>query len=343
MNALPSQPSPAADAEAALWAARLEGGTLEAADRVALDNWLAASPAHRALLSSYCQFSADLELQLPALVGAGRISMPPPPAPRRRWSFNLLTTCTLAAAAVVIALTVHFTRPASAPETIATAVAQRQTITLADGTRVELNARTSLQIALGRTERRVRLASGEAFFHVTKDPSRPFIVETPAGSVRVTGTTFNVLAESPAALDVTVVEGSVQVRPADSASGHSPLAPATSEPAALTAGDHLSARADTGVTVKKLSAAALANTLAWRQGYAVFEDVPLSEALARFAHYHGRGITASPAAAAVRISSRSSLDDLDGFFESLTELARTPMQTSRDASGLYHVRLRQEK
>ena len=76
MNPSPAPISPAIDTDAALWAARLEGGTLDAADRNALDAWLAASPAHRAALSMYCQFSADLEVQLPALVGAGRVALP---------------------------------------------------------------------------------------------------------------------------------------------------------------------------------------------------------------------------------------------------------------------------
>jgi len=107
----------------------------------------------------------------------------------------------------------------------------------------------------------VRLASGEAFFQVSKDASRPFTVETPAGSVRATGTAFNVLAESPAALDVTVTEGTVAVRPSVTAGGSD-----TAAPSALTAGDHLSARATTGVSVKPISTAALANKLAWRQG-----------------------------------------------------------------------------
>jgi transmembrane sensor len=337
MNAHSSQPSPAADAEAALWAARLEGSTLDAADRTALDTWLAASPTHRALLSSYCQFSADLEWELPALVAAGRVIMPPPAAPRRSWSFKWITTSALAAAAA-IAVTVWFQSPRIAPQNIATAVAQRQTITLADGTRVELNARTSLQVELGRSERRVRLASGEAFFQVSKDPSRPFIVETPAGSVRVTGTKFNVLAESPNALDVTVAEGSVQVR----ASATSSVPASADAPVALTAGDHLRARAGREVVVEKLSAASLANHLAWRNGYIVFDDVPLSEALARFAHYHGRGITATAAAGEHHLSARFNLDDLDGFFASLSEL-KPPVQTTRDASGNYQVSLLSEK
>ncbi len=42
---------------------------LSAVHRIALDAWLAENPAHRALLSHYCQFSADLEQQLPLLAG----------------------------------------------------------------------------------------------------------------------------------------------------------------------------------------------------------------------------------------------------------------------------------
>lgn len=337
MNARnPSLPSPAADAEAALWAARLEGGTLAAADRNALDAWLAAAPIHRALLSGYCQFSADLEVQLPALVAAGRVAMPAPTASRRLWSWPLLTASALGAAAAV-AFTLWFASPSAAPFALATAAAQRQAFTLADGTRVELNARSSLQVAFTGSERRVRLAGGEACFTVSKDASRPFIVETPAGSVRVTGTVFNVLAESPAALDVTVVVGSVAVRPGAASGGDA------AAPTALVAGDRLTARATTGVVVRRLSPAALAAVLAWREGRVVFEDVPLSEALARFAHYHGVGISASPAAAALRISSRFNLDDLDGFFATLAELQPAPVQTARDAAGVYRVALRSER
>jgi transmembrane sensor len=245
---------------------------------------------------------------------------------------KLLTSSAFAAVAA-IALAVVLTRPA-APEAHATAVAQRQTVTLADGTRIELNARTQLTVALGSAERRVRLASGEAFFQVAKDASRPFHVETPAGTVRVTGTSFNVLAESASALDVTVLEGSVAVSPAASTAFRV-------APFALTASDHLSLRPGSGGIVNKLSAATLANTLAWRQGAVVFDDVPLAEALARFAHYHDRRITASPDVASLRLSARCQLDDLDGFFATLAELK--PVQVTRDASGAYVVSHRSQK
>ena len=65
-----------------------------------------------------------------------------------------------------------------------------------------------LLVGAYRGARRVRLASGQAFFTVTKNPARPFIVETPAGAVRVTGTAFDVRSD-PNVFEVTVEEVSV--------------------------------------------------------------------------------------------------------------------------------------
>lgn len=332
----PSRADSAADEQASLWAARLEGGTLDAADRTALDTWLAASPLHRALLSDYCQFSADLEQSLPALVSAGAVKMPATAQPsRRRWSFSWLTLAggTLAAAAAVA---LFFTlAPTGSPrvETLATSVAQRQSFTLSDGTRVELNAQTSLRVENTRDERRVRLASGQAYFAVAKDAARPFIVETPTGSVRVTGTVFDVRTDKVSELEVTVVEGSVQVRPSDTA-GTGPRPPSS-----LTAGEHLSATAH-GVTRLTLTASGLDDALAWRQGKIVFNNQPLHVALARFAQYHGRGITVTPAAQKLTIGGRFSLDDLNGFLDALAQIH--PIRVNADPSGILRISLRTE-
>lgn len=317
----------AADEQASLWAARLEGSTLSAVDRTALDAWLEADPAHRGLLSSYCQFSADLEQQLPLLAGirdelaeAQTVAKADRSLPwlfRPLWAGMALTA--------VAALAAVFLWPSASREefrNFATPVAHREAVTLADGTRVELNARTALVVELTATSRRVRLADGEAFFAVSKDPARPFIVETPAGSVRVTGTQFNVRSESPAALAVTVVEGSVQVRPGGSA------------PQALTAGDHL-VRDQDRVVVTALTASQVDAALAWRQGRAVFAGTPLREALARFARYHGRSLVASDAASSERVGATTSLDDLDGFLTFLKE--EMSMRVAQDPDGSIRV------
>jgi transmembrane sensor len=54
-----------ADEQAALWAARLDGDVLDGNMRAELDEWLAQKSTHRALLSQYCEFGADLEEQIP--------------------------------------------------------------------------------------------------------------------------------------------------------------------------------------------------------------------------------------------------------------------------------------
>ena len=324
----PSAPSPgsAADERASFWAARLDGSVLSAADQLALNAWLGEHPSHRTLLSHYCQFSADLELLLPALAESGAVELPQEIAPRRRWHLAWVAGAAVATAAVVAGL--WLVRPRTQVASLATAVAQRQSLTLVDGSRAELNAQTSLQIEIGPLERRVRLASGEAYFTVTKDKARPFIVETPAGSVRVTGTVFNVRADSPSALEVLVVDGSVQVRPGESASG-----PAGG-PVTLAPGDRLSAGAE-GVTVQRLSAAAVEDTLAWRHGQLVCAGEPLSAVLARVARYHGRGITAAPAVANLRVGGRYSFDDLDAFLSAIESALN--VRATRGLSGTIQV------
>jgi transmembrane sensor len=209
--------NPRADEEASVWAARLEGSTLSADDRVALENWLAADPSHRTLLTSYCQFSADLEQQLPLLAGikegsAGRRTRAPTtalPLPWLRWP--MLAGVALTAVAAVVFL-YRSPEPAAQEISVATPIAQRQSHVLPDGTRMDVNAHTAIVVQFDAGERRVRLASGQAFFSVAKDPGRPFVVETPRGAVRVTGTRFDVQASADA-FTVTVAEGSVQVRP----------------------------------------------------------------------------------------------------------------------------------
>jgi transmembrane sensor len=332
MNIIPNLT--AADEAASLWAARLEGSVLSAADRSELEAWLSAHPGHRGLLSQYCQFSTDLELLLPALVATGGAELPAPATRRRRPMLGLAAGLALAAAAAVTTFLLWPGAAAVQHESIATPVAHRHALTLADGTQVELNAQTNLRVEITAENRHVRLASGQAFFSVTKDPARPFTVETPAGSVRVTGTQFDVRAETAGTLDVLVAEGSVQVRPADPGDGRS-LAPVV-----LGAGEQLKAGPG-GLRRSTLSAAELDDALAWRQGRIVFDGVPLNEALARFARYHGQGITASPGAANLRVGGRFSLDDLNGFLTTLEDIL--PVRVSRGLNGTVQVSLADAK
>lgn len=327
----------AAEEQASLWAAKLDGSLMSATDRLALDEWLAGDPDHRALLSSYCQFSADLEQQMPLIEGIKELSdgarttpATAQPFPWLRWPMMAGAALTAAAA---VALVFWLVQPKQQFGNVATPAAQRQTLTLADGTKVELNAQTNIQIEIDGKGRKVRLATGEAFFAVHKDPSRPFIVETPNGSVRVTGTKFDVRTENASVLEVTVLEGSVQAHP-----GNSSDQPAA--PVMLKAGDNLLASSGP-LQRHNLSEAELDAALAWRQGQIVLKDMPLREVLSRFARYHGRGIAAAPDVAELSVGGRFSLDDLDGFFGSLE--TALPVKVVRSLNGTVQVVSRPER
>lgn len=83
---------------------------------------------------------------------------------------------------------------------------------LADGTLVWLNAGSTLKYdpALNGKVREVTL-DGEAYFHVTKDDNKPFIVETQRVKIKVLGTIFNLKAySSEKRVEATLEEGSIE-------------------------------------------------------------------------------------------------------------------------------------
>ena len=330
----PSQfTDPAAEEQASLWAARLEGSTLTAADRAALDAWMSANPAHRSLLSKYCQFSVGLKDRLPEMAEAGSIPVPDEILlGRGRWQPRWIAAAALAAAALVV-FALWLGLPGGRPEMIATTAGQRRTVVLNDGSRVELNARSSLFVENSRSERRVRLDDGEAFFVVSKDRSRPFIVTTPAGTVRVTGTIFDVRSETSSELVVTVVEVSVLVRPGGGDGGQPPAV------VSLAANDRLS-WGPAGTSVQALSRTAVRNSLEWRRGFIVFDGTPVREAVARFARYNGCDIAVTDGAANLHLSARVNLDDLEGFLATLKDFL--PVRAIRLANGAIRVSLRDE-
>lgn len=314
-----SSAHPEADEQASLWAARLDGGELDAEARREFEAWLDQAPENRERLSRYCQLSTDLERTLAPAIA------PAVGAPRSRWVIGVL------AAAAAVALTFSLWRPTSSPQAVATVTAVQRTVTLSDGTQVELNARTKLEFRTTGAERRVRLLEGEAFFSVSHDASRPFFVETSAGTVRVTGTKFCVRSESGSELEVIVAEGSVEMS-----------TPGGAGTIMLGAGNRGFARE--GRTGKEtLTADALDDALAWRNGEIVLNGLTLQEALQRFGRFHDRRIEVSSAAAAKHPGGRMKLANLDGFLDNISQV-QGGLGVSVDLMpGLTRVRLTGER
>jgi transmembrane sensor len=301
--------------EAAVWAARLRGGGMTDADRALLTAWLERDPEHQWVLSRYRALSGQLDEHF---VGAAPVIARQTKRRqlRRNWGVGL------AAAAAVILAAVIWTRRA---DEFTTKISERHVATLADGSRVELNAQTALTVDLTRSERHVRLTRGEALFTVAKDLARPFIVETPAGVVRVTGTIFNVRATAPERAEVTVVEGHVRVRAAAADKTHDSALDAGNQ--AMISGAH--------VDVRVLAAESVQDVIAWRRGEVVFNDTPLREAMERFGAYHTRAISVGPDVADIRVGGRYSLDDLDGALEAIERML--PVRVERGAAGAVRI------
>lgn len=97
--------------------------------------------------------------------------------------------------------------------TITTPKGRNFELTLLDGTKVWLNAASSLSypVAFNSTERRVKI-NGEAYFEVAKNKRQPFVVEANGTEVKVLGTHFNVSAyDDDPSVKTTLLEGSVKV------------------------------------------------------------------------------------------------------------------------------------
>ncbi len=87
-------------------------------------------------------------------------------------------------------------------------------ITLGDGTRVYLNAQTELRFpeSFANSEQRLVYLSGEAYFEVAKNPSKPFIVQCKGYAVKVLGTSFNVNSyEDDDVSKTTLAAGKVEI------------------------------------------------------------------------------------------------------------------------------------
>ena len=93
---------------------------------------------------------------------------------------------------------------------------QKTNIVLGDGTFIRLNSESSLVYPDGfdKDIREVTLI-GEAYFEVTKDSLRPFVIRSGDLVTKVLGTSFNIKAYPDNNMEVTVSSGMVQVQPSD--------------------------------------------------------------------------------------------------------------------------------
>lgn len=204
----------------------------------------------------------------------------PRAAPRQRTRFVVA-----AATAAVVLLAVmgwwrHGGEPGSRPsaQQYVSTVGENRAIRLADGTAVDLGAASSLTSHYARDRRELVLAAGEAFFTVTHDASRPFVVAAGPLQIQDLGTAFNV-RRTGERVSVSVTQGRVRLTRAAGAAGHSD----TSGRLDLVAGQRAEFDPRSGaVSVSQVSAE---HATAWRDNRLEFVNEPLADVIANVNRY----------------------------------------------------------
>jgi transmembrane sensor len=184
--------------------------------------------------------------------------------------------------------------------TYSTEIGEQRTLTLDDGSIVQLNARSRLRVHFDDQHRSIELLAGQALFRVAKDPTRPFIVTTGDTQVRAVGTQFDVNRRR-AATTLTVIEGKVAVENSvlrSRINGSATADPTTAtrrlqpqpdktEKLFVSAGEQLIVTPQAITTPRPANIAA---ATAWTQQRLVFDSAPLSEVAEEFNRYNTRPI-----------------------------------------------------
>ncbi|MEO7207815.1 MAG: FecR domain-containing protein [Steroidobacteraceae bacterium] len=292
---------PAIVAEASAWFIEFRAGDVNGEARQQFIEWLRRSPEH---IQAYLEVSgvwADLPTAdpagkinvasliarsrsepdvialspgLPALLRAPCTSEPTTFSTRRRRS-----GLAMAAIALFAAIAVFLFNSGNSSGSYSTGIGEQRTVQLQDGSTVELNVRSSIQVHLGEHQRDVMLLDGQALFRVAKDKDRPFVVHAGDAQVRAVGTEFDVYKKQSATV-VTVVEGRVETYGASDAAGEATVV--------LSAGEQLTVLPH---TVTKPARTDPAVATAWLQKRLIFEETPLSDVAEEFNRYNRRPLS----------------------------------------------------
>ena len=241
------------EARAIDWLVRQRDPAFADWDRFA--DWLAEDPAHAEVYDALASLDRDLDALPPATKPSVVIGHESPHRPSRRLWFGGAIAAALVAVVAVPQLELFGT-----PDRIETAAGEHRSITLADGSMIEINGASVVELDRDRP-RFARLASGEAMFHVVHREGDPFVVEAGAARVVDLGTAFNIVRRDRRT-SVSVSEGVVLYNP-------------DRDKVRVEAGQAIDA-GDSDTTPPMVRPIDVANVGGWRTGLLVYNDAPLT-------------------------------------------------------------------
>lgn len=348
--------------EASAWLLKCDRG-LSAAEQDAFADWLSASPRHRQQFSRYQRHWGRLDTLSRWLPEHSEHPNPDLLAPPLRQRFRHRLSWALAlAASVALVITGYwsFGPPLKEDDRGDDALVfhiENNLRTLPDQTVVELNRGAEISVDYSESVRRVVLIRGEAHFTVTKDPSRPFVVNVMGLDVRAVGTAFNVRVDT-AAVEVLVTEGKVELAsatpperfPETSLEGsvHPVSAGISEESRPTPLVPILEARQRAVVSfeaealppqVAILTPGEIERVLSWQHRLLDFEAAPLNEIVAEFNRRNTTQLVILDAnLASLRVSAKLRSDNIDGFLHLLR--AGFDVQTESREKGEILLRLK---
>lgn len=226
-------------------------------------------------------------------------------------------------AGIVLAVALAFTalawwNPAYKTERFATAIGERRTVLLGDGSQLLLDSGTRVDVSWRLRSREAGLHAGQVLFDVSSALYRPFVVSAGLAQVEVLGTLFNVRRLDDDKVRVTLARGRVQV----AAAGHTPVS--------LMPGQQVDAIGGQLLPVAKADAA---RAMAWKEDRIVFEQTPLDEAVSLLRHYRKAAIRLDdPSLAALKLSGVFDAHNVDRLLALLPSILPVAVQQQADGS-----------
>ncbi len=289
--------------EATDWFIRLRDPSRTPADERAFQAWIARSQSHGDAWRKICR-TWNVMGEMALLADDRQKPTAPVPAssqPRRAaWK----GAAVMAMAACLLLLAIFPTVLVGSGADFRTQTGELKTVTLEDGSSVELGASSAIDTDFSNGKREVRLLAGEAFFNVRPDPARPFLVSAEGIEITVVGTVFDVRLRGQST-DVDLLHGAVRL--AIAGDGQSYL---------LAPGESVSVgRDDRTVTRSRMAPEDMA---AWRTGRLFVENVTIASVVDEIRRYHPSWITlASSDLASRRVTGLYDLSDPDRALEAL--------------------------
>lgn len=301
-------PDPVID-QALEWVLKRQAGE---ADQDALNAWLAEGSDRREALSRVlalydCPALTVATAQSAAAAEPSSAPMARAPFTARRFAFvPLALAASLAAAIVVPLLGSDWLLRLRAD--YRTGAGEITTIDLPDGSRMQMNSQTAVMLDFEHGRRAVRLIEGEAFFEVVHDASRPFTVTGGYGTVRVTGTAFDVARDADA--DVVHLQ-SGRVMLTQEGVNSTPVVMMPGQTATVDLARISFLPQDDGESL-----------LAWREGWIELSAVPLRKALDEIGRHTDLSIMTLPGAALeTLVSGNFRIAEADAAIESVATAA----------------------